>query len=101
MFGLFGGTNQLREERNREAHKAFFWQVKHDELQAKWNGLVGRINKLGGEEFLQNAKLSKDNKVSQFTDDELRSLLQLVHPDKHSGKQSAVTLTQKINSLRK
>lgn len=36
----------------------------------------------------------------QFTQDELRSLLQLVHPDKHGGKASAVTLTQKINRLR-
>lgn len=36
----------------------------------------------------------------QFTQEELRSLLQLVHPDKHGGKASAVTLTQKINKLR-
>ena len=37
---------------------------------------------------------------TQFTQDELRSLLQLVHPDKHGGKASAVTMTQKINKLR-
>lgn len=46
------------------------------------------------------AKLEKAGS-SQFTQDELKSLLQLVHPDKHGGKESAIKLTQKINQLRK
>lgn len=102
MFGLFGGsTRQLRQERNEEAQNALVWQMRHIELQTKWNNLVDRINVLGGEEFLQTARMTGRDNPSQFTDDELRSLLQLVHPDKHGGKQSAVVLTQKINALRK
>lgn len=75
-------------------------QIKHSLITAKWNGLVKRINSLGGEEFLQTARMTGHEAPSQFTDAELRSLLQLVHPDKHGGKESAVTLTQKINALR-
>lgn len=48
------------------------------------------------------AELSKERaKSGQFNQDELRSLVQLVHPDKHGGKEVAVRMTQKINSLRK
>lgn len=65
----------------------------------EWNKLVKLINSKGGENFLNNATLTT-KVVTQFTDSELRSLLQLVHPDKHDGKTSAVTLTQKINQLR-
>lgn len=101
MFGLFGDdTRQLRQERNQESQNALMWQMKHIALQTKWNELVTRINDLGGEDFLQNARLTGLETPSQFTDAELRSLLQLVHPDKHAGKQSAITLTQKINALR-
>lgn len=101
MFGLFGeDTKKLRQERNEEAQNALMWQMKHIALQTKWNELVTRINGLGGEEFLQNARLTGLETPSQFSEAELRSLLQLVHPDKHGGKESAVTLTQKINALR-
>ncbi|QYW02511.1 hypothetical protein CPT_Silvanus_037 [Stenotrophomonas phage Silvanus] len=46
----------------------------------------------------ESAKVSRT--VPQFTDDQLRELLQLVHPDKHGGKASAIRLTQHINALR-
>lgn len=100
MFGIFGDDSRLRQERNQEAQNALMWQMKHIALQTKWNELVTRINDLGGEDFLQNARLTGIETPSQFTDAELRSLLQLVHPDKHGGKQIAITLTQKINALR-
>ena len=100
MFSFFTDTNKLREERNQEARNALNWQIKHETLQAKWNGLVTLINRKGGQDFLDNASLSGPRTLHQFSDDELRSLLQLVHPDKHGGKQSAVTMTQKINALR-
>lgn len=35
-----------------------------------------------------------------FTKDEIRTLIQLCHPDKHGGKESAVTITQKLLKLR-
>lgn len=66
--------------------------------RTKWNKLVQLINSKGGQQFLDDATIGGQG---QFTDEELRSLLQLVHPDKHGGKASAVRLTQKINQLRK
>lgn len=86
---------------DEEVEQRLQWQVAHTLLQSKWNSLVTRINKLGGEDFLQNATMHPSAVSQQFSDDELRSLLQLVHPDKHDGKESAVRLTQKINALRK
>lgn len=61
----------------------------------KHNVLVRRINR---GEF---ARKVVQQTSTQFTKDELRSLLQLIHPDKHGGKQIAVTLTQKVNELRR
>lgn len=88
-------------ERNHEKACFVRLQVDHLELRRKWNDVMQKINAKGGEEFLLFGKLEgKVNTVHQFTDDELRSLLQLVHPDKHGGKESAVRLTQKINALR-
>lgn len=37
----------------------------------------------------------------QFTLDEISSLVVLCHPDKHDGKASAVTMTQKLLKLRR
>lgn len=86
----------------QEANNRTFSVLKQfNELQAKWNDVIERINEKGGEAFLNHGELYGFAKPSkQFTDDELRSLLQLVHPDKHGGKQSAVNMTQKINQLR-
>lgn len=67
-------------------------------LAVKWFNVVTLINSKGGQQFLDHATIGGKE---QFTDDDLRSLLQLVHPDKHDGKASAVRLTQKINQLRK
>lgn len=90
-------------------------QAKYDELEnkysklmdlhnaqvSKWNDVVRQINEKGGEAFLKHGKIHDvPNTQNQFSDDDLRSLLQLVHPDKHCGKQSAVQMTQKINKLR-
>lgn len=103
MFVLQSTYDKVVRERNHEARGVIHWQIKHTELMSRWNQLVQRINDKGGEDFLLYGKIDKTvaKTVHQFTDDELRSLLQLVHPDKHGGKQSAVVLTQKINALRK
>jgi hypothetical protein len=88
-------------QRQREVNANAYWQLqreyhaldnKHDELVERLNNLVRKVNDNGGVEMI--------GKRSQFTDSELRSLLQLVHPDKHDGKESAKILTQKINQLR-
>lgn len=65
----------------------------------RWNKLVERINKKGGEHFLNNATLAKA--PLQLTQDELTRLILLCHPDKHSGKAMAVEMTQKLLALKK
>jgi len=67
-------------------------------LLKKWNALVDRINKHGGEAIFNRPAQTKS--VPQFNKDEIRALLQLVHPDKHDGKESAVRMTQKLLQLR-
>ena len=67
---------------------------RYSELIAEWNALVKRINAKGGEQFLEG---SSNN---QFTEDDIKKLLQLCHPDKHDGKQIAVDMTQKLLQLR-
>lgn len=101
MFVRQSVYDQAIRERNHEQACFVRLQVDHIELRRKWNDVVQKINDKGGEDFLLFGKLEgKAKTVHQFTDDELRSLLQLVHPDKHGGKESAVRLTQKINALR-
>lgn len=74
----------------------------YHQLQSDWNDIIGQINDKGGRAFLEFGRLDVYSTATpkQFTDDDLRSLLQLVHPDKHGGKESAHRLTQKINGLR-
>lgn len=69
-----------------------------DDEKRKVTSLQREVLKLRAGQWSQNKP--KQSSGAQFTQDELRSLLQLVHPDKHGGKASAVTLTQKINQLR-
>ena len=66
----------------------------HNDLMVEWNTLIGRINAKGGESFLNSDPV-------QLTQDEIKKLLQLCHPDKHDGKQLAVDMTQRLLELRK
>lgn len=100
MFVSQSKYDKAIRERNAASLECVKWKIEVNTQVKKWNNLIERINSLGGEEFLTHAKIGNRSTNSQFTDAELRSLLQLVHPDKHDGKQSAVTLTQKINQLR-
>jgi hypothetical protein len=92
-----------KSERQRKINANAYWELKreHEYLDIKykgllerWNELVRDVNAKGGQQFLAC------HSGSQFTDNELKSLLQLVHPDKHGGKESAKVITQKINQLR-
>lgn len=69
-------------------------RIKLNDQVEKWNALVRRINEKGGEQFLSS------NPAKQFTAEELKTLLQLCHPDKHDGKESAKRITQKLLELR-
>lgn len=66
----------------------------------EWNELVAKINKKGGQAFLDFGVRIDQMPPAQFDADELKLLLQLCHPDKHGGKDSATRMTQKLLSLR-
>lgn len=101
MFVRQSTYDKVIKERNDEAINALYWTQAYSQLQKKWNELVKMVNEKGGAQFLEHGVMpGQTRNVSQFSDEELRSLLQLVHPDKHDGKPSAVRLTQKINDLR-
>lgn len=72
------------------------YQSLYSDLVRQYNTLVDRINRLGGEEFLQSTP-----QETQFSPEELNKLLRLCHPDKHKGSAKATELTQKILKLRK
>ena len=63
-------------------------------LVKKWDDLVDRINRLGGEAFLQR-KLTQ-----QFTTAELKTLIKLCHPDKHAGSAESEEITKRLLSMR-
>jgi hypothetical protein len=70
---------------------------RHNAKVRQWNDLVARINALGGEQFLRGGERQV---AAQFTADELRSLIQLCHPDKHAGKPIATEMTTKLLAMR-
>ena len=70
-------------------------KVKYSILLSQWNSLVDKINARGGESFLY------DEDKKQLSDDEIKTLINLCHPDKHQQKQSAVDITQKLLAMRK
>lgn len=64
-------------------------------LRSRWNDLIGRINDKGGEEFLDG-----ELPGPEFTEREIRTLISLCHPDKHSGKKSATDITAKLLDMK-
>lgn len=88
-----------------EANKAFdnmlgsvMYKTKYEQLLYEYNKLVKRINEKGGEQFLQHATIQPAG--IQLSKEDLKSLIQLCHPDKHGGKESAVEMTKKLNIIR-
>ena len=69
-------------------------------LMERWNNLVKKINDKGGDEFLEKATIKK-NPPPQFSQVEIKQLLQFVHPDKNQGDVVALQLTQKLLEMRK
>lgn len=68
-----------------------------NKLIDQWNALVKRINEKGGEQFLTEGVISPP---AQFSQDDLRRLIQLCHPDKHANSTLSVEMTQKLLSLK-
>lgn len=74
-------------------------RAKYTALLKEWNELITKINAKGGDQFIEQGVL-RPRQPAQFTDDELKQLIQLCHPDKHGGKASATTMTTKLNAMR-
>jgi hypothetical protein len=66
-------------------------EFQYSTLRSQWNALVDEINAKGGRAFLQG---------KQLTNDDIRKLLLLCHPDKHAGKQIAQDMTAKLLTMR-
>lgn len=87
MFGYIS-----EKEHNRKMNYII---IQHNLRLEAYNALVRKINDLGGEAFLKHAKIPKNN-VSGFSEEDIRSMINLCHPDKHNGKESATRITQML-----
>lgn len=80
--------------------KGMEWREHANALEAAYKQQQHDITMLQGE--LAIARMAGANRPGeQFTQDQIRSLLSLVHPDKHDGKESAVRMTQLLLKMRK
>lgn len=80
--------------------KMHITQMKHSALLKEWNALINRINQKGGRDFLNNGVIPSKT-TSGLSQEDIKRLLQLCHPDKHDGKQMASEMTAKLLALRK
>lgn len=71
--------------------------AKYLNLVREWNDLVDLIEDLGG---LKRIREAVNSPPQQFTDDDIRRLLQLCHPDKHSNSSLAQDMTRKLLAAR-
>ena len=65
-------------------------------LRTRWNELVDSINKKGGRQFLDHAKIPS----ADFTPEEITTLIKAVHPDKHNGDPKYAEILRKLLLLR-
>lgn len=71
---------------------------KYHQLIREWNDLVDLIDNLGGLKRIREAVQATP--TQQFTDDDIRRLLQLCHPDKHANSNLAQDMTRKLLAAR-
>jgi hypothetical protein len=78
-------------------------QAKFNRLLAEHNAIVHEINRKGGREFLDKARIIGVNDIMNgvLNANDIKRLLMLCHPDRHDGKQSAVEMTQRLLLIRK
>ncbi|HET8688426.1 MAG TPA: hypothetical protein VFM18_17585 [Methanosarcina sp.] len=76
------------------------FRQKYENALRKYNALVDRINRLGGEEFLRTGEAEQKAGTQQFSKEEINTLIALCHPDKHGNKESATRITQKLLKMR-
>lgn len=68
---------------------------KYRRLLRDWNNLVDRVNAIGGEKAL-----SGNVNTLNMSEDDIKRLLQLCHPDRHRNSDLSVEMTQKLLQLR-
>lgn len=68
-------------------------------FRREWNKIADAVNAKGGWTFIERGVLP-EKAASAFTQDEIRTLIRLCHPDKHAGSESAGRITQKLLQLR-
>lgn len=108
---MFTRTSKYKEAvrvGERLAHKldeaqitASVYKRKFYDVLDEYNELIRRINKLGGESFLRTGEVERDKPAQQFTDEEIKVLISLCHPDRHGGKESATRMTTKLLQMRR
>lgn len=91
---MFGYISQ--KEHNR---KMLHVIDRHNKVLDDYNALVRRINKLGGEAFLKKAKIP-NNDISGFSEEDIRSMIYLCHPDKHNSSSASTRITQMLIARR-
>lgn len=96
MFVLQTNYNRVKNRCNELSIMLDIAISKYRTLQRDWNCLIDLINKKGGQEFLDKAKLGNKD----FTKEEIKVLISLCHPDKHCGSKKAEEITKKLLSMR-
>lgn len=70
---------------------------KHNETIKEWNELIGWLNRFGGRKAID---IRLNSQPPQLSKDDIRKLIQLVHPDKHQGKPLAVEMTARLLAIK-
>lgn len=72
--------------------------LKYKRLRKAWDSLVNEVNSKGGQKLLDEAGMPDKN--PNLSQDLIKKMLQLCHPDKHQGKQIAVEVTQMLLKMK-
>lgn len=102
MFVLQKKYDKVLETARKTKYQLEILLGQYHALLQQYNNMVHRINKLGGEEFLNKAKIPNVvvKQEKQFDAEEIKRLIQLCHPDKHNGKPMAVEMTARLVKMR-
>lgn len=95
---------RLKESETKSAELAdqvSYLRAEKASLAREWNRLVEKINRKGGQSFLDHGVIPKKSIGTDLSQEDIKRLLQLCHPDKHNGKPLASEMTAKLLSLRK
>jgi len=94
MFVSKTKYNNALSQAAKALGQAVYLQEKYSALLRERNSIVDRIN---AGEFSRTVAV----RTTQFTDDEIQTLINLCHPDKHHGSTRANAMTVKLLELRK